>query len=152
MGEATQISAVLQAALFLASVAVIVLVACLIPFAFQARWQLQKLVLTAEQLKANLDGLVHDSGELVRNLDSLATRAGQQLDEVNQVVRTVHQWIQRADRLVNGVGAVIEPPVFSLSRKLSLFSVGASAFIRTLLRRNHHNPTHTQTSKENHRV
>ena len=54
-------SAALQVALFVASVAFIVLVVCLIPIAFQMRRKLEQLVIAAEELKEKSQALVEDS-------------------------------------------------------------------------------------------
>ena len=85
-------------------------------------------------------------------MNALTTRANQQMDDVNQVVHTVRQWTQRADRLVNEVGAAIEPPVFSLVRNMNLFRTGVTTFIQALLQGNHHNQTNNQTTEEKHHV
>jgi uncharacterized protein YoxC len=137
MSDAFQLSAALQVALILASVAIIGLVACLIPLALQARRQLDELALIAGQLKTNLDALIHDSRELVRNANELTTRASRQMDEVDQVVGTVRQWTERADQLVDQVGAVVEPSVFSLVRNMNLIRTGVTTFIQAFLHRNH---------------
>ena len=152
MGETIQLSAALQVALFLASIALIVLVACLIPTAFQARRHLEQLVLTVQQLKAKLEVLVEDSRELVRNVNDLSKRANQQMDDVHQVLRTVHHWTERADRLVNEVGSAIEPPVFSAVRNMNLLRTGVTGFLQALLHRNQHHQTHNQPTEEKHHV
>jgi uncharacterized protein YoxC len=139
-----EISSILQVALFLASVAIIVLVACLVPIAFQARRHLEHLALTAEQLKAKLEVLVQDSRELVRNVDTLSKRVNQQMDEVDHVVRTARQWTDRADRLVNEVSSAIEPSVFSFIQNLNLLRRGATTIVQTLLhRKTRQQPTKT---------
>jgi uncharacterized protein YoxC len=138
----------LQIALFLASVAIVALVACLIPLAFQARGQLQQLILAAEQLKAKVEILAEDSRDLVRNFNTLTTRANQQLDNMEQVVRTARQWTERADRLVNEVGAAIEPPVLSLVRNITLLRTGVTSFFQALTHRNHHDQTPNQPTEE----
>jgi uncharacterized protein YoxC len=130
-----EISAALQVALFLASVAIVVLVACLVPIAFQARRHLEHLALTAEQLKAKLEALVLDSRELVRNVDALSKRVNQQMDEVGHVVHTAREWTDRADRIVNEVGSAIEPSVFSFVQTLNLLRKGASTMIQTFWHR-----------------
>ena len=145
MEEAIQMPALLQAALFLASLAVIVLVACLIPIAFQARRHIAQLAITAGQLKSDLGVLVQDSRELVRNVNALTTRANEQIDELGQVVGTVRQWTQHADRFVSGVGMAIELPAFSLLRNMNLVRTGVTTFLRTLLGRNHYDQTQDQT-------
>jgi uncharacterized protein YoxC len=144
-----EMSAALQVALFLASLAIIALVACLVPIAFSVWRRLERLSLTAEQLKANVDGLVHDSREMVRSVNGLATRANQQMDEAAEVVQTVQQWTKRADRLVNEVGAAIEPPVFSLLRNMNLLRTGATTFLQALF---HNKQNNNQAKQEKHHV
>lgn len=138
----------LQIALFLASAAIVALVVCLIPLAFQARGELKKLVLAAEQLKAKAELLAEDSRELVRNVNEFTTRANQQMDDVEQLVRTARQWTERADRLVNEVGAAIEPPVFSLVRNLNRWRTGVTTFLQALTHRYHHDQTTNQPTEE----
>lgn len=137
MNETIQLSVVLQVALFLASTAVIVLVAFMIPLGFQARRQLEQLATTVEDLKIKLEVLVVESRELVQNLNELTTRANHQMKDVDQVVGTVRQWTARADRLVNQVGDVVEPSVIALVRNLNVFRTGATTFIQSLLQRRH---------------
>lgn len=128
-------SVALQIALFVASVAFIALVACLIPLAFQVRRQLEQLARTAGQLKADVDVLVQEGRDLVRGANTLVTRANGQLDDVENVVRAVRRWGDRADRLVNRAGAAIEGPVFSLARNLGLLRVGLTVLRRFLSHR-----------------
>ena len=134
-------SAALQVALFVASVAFIVLVACLIPIAFQMRRKLEQLVIAAEELKGKAQALVEDSHEMVRNVTELSKRANEELDEVSRVVQTARQWTERVDRLVNEVGSAIEPPVHSMVRNMNLFRTGVTTFLQVLLHRNQHNQT-----------
>lgn len=141
-------SAALQVALLVTSIAFLVLMACILFIALQSRRQLEQLVLTAAQLKANLELLIDDTRELVRNGNRLVTRADEQLREVEQVVRTVRAWTGRADRFVNEVGAAIEPPVFSLVRNVALFGTAAASFLRALLHRNHHDEAHVEMTEE----
>ena len=127
-----EMSTVLQVALFFASLAIILLVACIVPIAFQVRRRLEQLALTADSLKASGELLVRDSRELVLNVNDLAVRANQQLDDAAEVVHTVRQWTQRTDRLLNEVGSVVEPPVFTIVRKINLLRAGASTFFKVL--------------------
>jgi uncharacterized protein YoxC len=132
-------SIALQVALFLASLAITVLVACLVPMAFLMRSHLNRLVCTAEQSKSDMQALVHDSHELIRTITELSKRASQQLDEVDQVVATVREWTERADHFVNEVGSVVEPPVFTIVRNMNLLRTGVTGFVHALLNSPHHN-------------
>ncbi len=134
-------SAALQVALFVASVAFIVLVVCLIPIAFQMRRKLNQLVIAAEELKEKAQALVEDSHEMVKNVAELSKRANEELDEVSRVVQTVRRWTERVDRLVNEIGSAIEPPVHSMIRNVGLFRTGVATFLQVLLHRNQHNQT-----------
>src|ERR1017187_1164027 len=134
-------SIALQVALFVASLAFIVLVVCLIPLAFQARRKLEQLLAATEELKIKAQALVEDSHEMVKNVTDLSKRANEELDEVSHVVGTVRQWTERADQLVNEVGSAIEPPVHSIVRNMNLFRTGVTTFLQVLLNRNQHNQT-----------
>jgi uncharacterized protein YoxC len=139
-----QMSIALQVALFLASVAIICLAVCIIAFGLEARRQLKELALAAQETKADVEILVQHSHELIRDVTDISKRVSQQLDEVEMVVRTVRQWTERVDRLVDEVGSAIEPPVFSAVRNLNAFRKGAAAFLQTLFHFNQHNQTNEQ--------
>jgi uncharacterized protein YoxC len=152
MDGAVNLSVALQAAIFLASVAIIALVCCLIPIAFQVRRALREMLTSLEHLKVDLNSLVLDSRELVRNANSLVARTNDQMNDVTQVVRTVRQWTTRANRLATDVGTVIEAPVFSLVRTINLLRVGATAGLRALLSRAPQNHARNPTSEEDRHV
>jgi uncharacterized protein YoxC len=132
-------SAALQVASFVASLAIVVLVVCLIPIIFQARRQLEQLVITAGELKEKALALVQDSHEMVQKVSELSKRANGELDEVSCMVQTARQWTERVDRLVNEVESAIEPPVHSVVRNISLFRTGVTTFLQVLSHRNQHN-------------
>ncbi len=126
----------LQWALFSASLAIIVLAACLIPLAILACRRLSGLARAGEEIKERLELLLQDSRELIQNVTVLSRRAQSQMDDVDIVMRTARAWTVRADRLVDGVGSVIEPPVFSLVSLSNLIRTGAGAFIQSLFHKN----------------
>ena len=128
-------SAVLQVVLILALIAFVVLVGCVIPVVLHARRQIERAVRSVEQLSADTQMLVQDSREMVRSVNELSRQASQQAAEVGQVVQTVRQWTERADRFVNQVGSVIEPPMSSFLQGMNLLRTGASVYMRTLAHR-----------------
>jgi uncharacterized protein YoxC len=143
-------SIALQVALFLASLAIIALVACLVPMAFVMRSHMNSLVRMAEQSKNDMQILVHDSHELIRTITELSKRASQQLDEVDHVVATVREWTSRADHFLTEVGSVVEPPVVTIVRNMNLLRTGVTGFVHALLNSSHHNrPTklHNETNE-----
>ena len=129
MRAAMEMSAVLQVAMFFASVAIVVLVACILPIMFHMRRRLENLTLAAE-------ALVHDSREMVRNVNELTKRAHQQMDDTAKILHTVQEWTARADRLVDEVGSAIESPVFTLVRNMNRFRTGAATFLQMLFQNN----------------
>ena len=135
----SHMSIALQVALFLASLAIIVFVACLVPMIFLMRSHLNRLVCTAEQSKTDMQALVHDSHALIRTVTELSKRVNRQLDEVDQVVATVHEWTDRTDHFLNEVGSVVEPPVFTIVRNMNLLRTGVTGFVHALLNLSHHN-------------
>jgi uncharacterized protein YoxC len=129
-------SNVLQVALFCASVAIVLVAACLIPMAVLALRQFAGMARAGEEIKANLDLLMRDSRVLVQNVNELSKRVQAQMDDVDEVMQTVQSWTARADRLVDGVGSIVEPPVFSLAALSNLVRTGAGAFIQSLFHAN----------------
>ena len=127
-----EMSTALQVVLFIASLTFILLAACIIPIAFHVRRQVKRMAHTVEHLKSNVQVLLRDSRELVQNMNVLSNRASQQMDDIGKVVHTVHQWTERADRLVNEVGSAIEPPVFSVVQNMNLIRAGMAMFLRVL--------------------
>lgn len=126
-------SEVLQWALGLASVAIMVLAVCLIPLAIQIGRRMEGLARSGAEIKDSLDLLLRDSRDLVQNVNALSRRAQVQMDEMDVVMKTVRGWTVRADRLVEGIGSVIEPPIFSLAALSNLARAGAGAFVQSLV-------------------
>ncbi len=145
-------SAALQVALFVASTAFVVLVACLIPVVFRVQRQVERLVLAVGEVKADLDVLVDEGRELVRNVNTLVAQANNRLQEVEEVVSTVRQWKGRAERVVNAIGVVVEAPVFRLARNMDLVRIGVTAVLRVLSHRKHRNESRRQATEENNHV
>lgn len=125
-------STALQVVVFIASLTFILMAACIIPIAFHVRRQLKRLAHTVERLKSNVQVLLRDSRELVQNVNALSNRASRQMDDVDKVVHTVHQWTERADRIVNEIGSAIEPSVFSVVHNMNLIRAGITMFLRVL--------------------
>lgn len=128
-------SAVLEVALFFASLAIITLVLCIIPIAFLALRRLEHLVVEAEQVKVNVQTLLQDSSELVHNINELTKQISRQASDVTYVLDAVHDWTARADAIVNEVADAIEPPVSSFSKTVTMLRIGTAAFMHTLFRK-----------------
>ena len=104
------LSDALEGAVILASIAVVVLVACIVPMAFHLRRRLEHLALSADRLTTSMESLVRDGHEMARMVNEFAHRANGQLDEASHLTRTVRKWTDRADRLAEGVGLAGDHP------------------------------------------
>jgi uncharacterized protein YoxC len=132
-------SAALQVALFLASVAVVIFIACCIPAMLQLRKHIAQMTQTLAELRAEISLLVQDSRKMLHHVNELSTRAHQQCDVVGRVIHTVRGWTERVDRVVEEVGLVLEPPILTAARNAQIFRKGIAKFFETFLNRNHHN-------------
>ena len=141
--------AALQIALLVAAVAFVALVACLIPVVFRAQRQLEKLVLTVQEARADLDALVEESRGLVRNVNALVTRVSDGMEDVHEVVSAVHTWKKRVDRVVNAIGMIVEPSVFALAKNVSFLRMGVTATLRALSHNNRRDEARRQAIEEN---
>jgi uncharacterized protein YoxC len=137
----------LQIALFLASVAIVLFVACCIPAILQLRKHAERMTQTLAELKAEVSLLVQDSRKMLHSVNELSTRAHQQCDDVEHVIQTVRGWTERVDRVVEEVGSVLEPPILTAARNAQIFRKGIAKFFETFLNRNHHQP---QKAEEQH--
>jgi uncharacterized protein YoxC len=137
-------SATLQVALFLASVAVVIFVAMCVPAMLQLRKHAERMSQTLAELKTEISVLVQDSRKMLHNITELSTRANQQCDDVEQVIHTVRSWTERVDRVVEEVGSVLEPPILTAVRNAQIVRKGIAKFFETFLNRNHHNTKQTE--------
>jgi uncharacterized protein YoxC len=133
-------SNLLQIALFLASVAVVIFVACCIPAMLHLRKHAAKMAQTLEELRAEISRLVQDGHKLMHNVNELSTRVHRQCDEIERVIQTVRGWTERADRVVEEVGSVLEPPILTAARNAHILRKGIAKFFETFLNRTHHEP------------
>ena len=130
----------LQIALFLASVAIVLFVACCIPVMLQVRKHAERMAQTLTELKAEVSLLVQDSRTLLHSVNELSTRANQQCDDVERVIQTIRGWTERVDRVVEEVGIAVEPPILAAARNVQILYKGITKFFETFSNRNHHQP------------
>ena len=109
-------STALQVALFLASLAVIVFVMFFIPVCIMMYLQILRVIRQVEELKSEVRALVRDSQATLQNINHLTHRAHMQMEELEKVVRTVGAWSDRANRIVEEIGDVIEAPILTAAR------------------------------------
>ena len=125
-------SMAVQIVVLAAALAVMVSVAIIVPLVFMAWRRLERLAQIVEELRTDVQVIAHDGRELMWNIGELSKRVTRQMDDVEAIVCTAWLWTLRADRLVNEVGSIIEPPVSAVAQGASLARVGVKAFLKAL--------------------
>jgi len=140
-----QLPAALQAALYVGSAAIVVLAAALMVLLLQFRRQIECVVRAVEELKAEMTPLAQETRIVVEQLHDLTRRVQWRWREVESVIDTALAWSQRANHLVEGIGSVVEPPIFAMSRNIQILRIGLATFVRALLNRRRQ---HQQKARE----
>ncbi|MFO7535503.1 MAG: DUF948 domain-containing protein [Kiritimatiellia bacterium] len=96
------------------------------------RKKLDEAMRSVEETRVQVEGVLKEVKILVQNANGLSGRVHLEMDEVDRMLHLAREWTERADRVVDGVGSVIEPPVQSLVRTSGLIRAGFGAFIKTL--------------------
>ena len=128
-------SLTLEIMLSVAAFGTIVVCGCAVPLMFHLQRSLDRVAVSAEEAKGDLKLLVQDTRTLLQKTSDLATRLEAEMNDVHHVVGQVRSWSDRADRLVEEVGAAIEPPLLGGARNLRLLRVGVTAFWHALVGR-----------------
>ncbi len=126
-------SIALQIVLFAAALAVLLSVIITVPITILAWRRLERLAQIVEELRTDMQVVAHDGRELMWTIGELSKRVSRQMDDVEEIVCTAKLWTQRADRLVDEVGSIVEPPVAALAQGAGLARVGIRAFFKALL-------------------
>jgi uncharacterized protein YoxC len=130
-----QLPTALQAALYAGSAAIIALVAVLTVLLLQFRRQVERVVQAVEELKAEVSPLVQETRGVVEQVRDLSWRVQGQWMEVERIVGTARSWSQRVNRLVAGVGSVMELRILAASFNLRALGKGLETFVRALSNR-----------------
>jgi uncharacterized protein YoxC len=133
-------STALEVVLILATLAFIALMVVLIQLIVQARKKMDSLTISVEETRTNLDAVLKDTRELIQNVNTLSGRVNLQMDEVDRVLHTARLWTDRADRLVDQVGDVVEPPLQFAVGASNILKAGVGAFFKNLFLRQVHIP------------
>jgi uncharacterized protein YoxC len=128
-----QLPTALQAALYVGSVAIIVLVAVLVVLLLQFRRQIERVVRAVEDLKAEVNPLAQETRVVVERLRDLSGRVQRRWMEVEGIIDRARTWSQRAYHLVEGIGSVVEPPILAASRNIHILRKGMETFVGALL-------------------
>jgi len=122
-------------ALYAASLAVVVFVSITCGALFHFRKQLERLVRAVEEVKAEMTPLAHETRLLVNRLHDLSGRIQGQWSEVEEIIETARHWSERANRVVEGIGAVATLPVLAATDGIRRLRRGIGVFVQVLLNR-----------------
>jgi len=118
-----QLPQALQVVLYVVSAAIVVFVAVAIPLLFRLHRQLERVVVTIEGIERETKPLARETRELVDELRGLSGKA---------------------NRLVDEVGSVVEPPLLASSLGFRLVRTGVKAFVRALWNGAREQPTNAR--------
>jgi hypothetical protein len=131
-----QLPVALQAALYVASLAIVVSVPILVGTLLRFRKQLERVVGAVEELGAEMKPLAQEARLVVDGLRDLSGRAQEQWTEVEGIIDTARHWTERADHLMDEIGSAVGPPIFAATHGIRLLRRGLGVFAQVLLNRN----------------
>ena len=132
-----QLPMALQVVLYAASLAIVASVLVLVLVLLRFRKQVERLVGAVEDLKAEMTPLGQETRVVVKSLGALSGRAQEQWMEVEGIIDTARHWSERANHLVEEIGAAVEPPVLAATRGIRRLRRGIEMFVHVLLNRDH---------------
>ena len=127
----------LQVALFLASLAIVVFVVFFIPIFIMMCSQLARVVRQIEDLRTEVKLLVRDSQTMVQNINNLTSHARQQMEDVDKAVHAVRSWTARANRIVEEIGDVVEAPILTATRFITVLHKALTGFAESRAKKDH---------------
>lgn len=127
-----QLPMALQVSLYVASAAIVLLVAVLTVVALQLRGKIERVVRAVEEIKAEVNPLVQDTRVVMETIRDLSGRVHGQWMEVEQIIDTARTWSQRVSHLMERIGSIVETPIFAASNKIHILRRGLETFVRVL--------------------
>jgi hypothetical protein len=137
-----QLPIALQTALYAGSTAVVILAAGAMALLLRMRGRIERTVQAVEELKAELTPLARETRVVVRNLRELTGSVQRRWSELEGIIDTARGWSLLADRWVERVGCLVEPPVLAANHRLRVLRKGLEAFVRAWS-----NPTQASNGK-----
>ena len=126
---------VVQLALALASIAIVLFVAIVIPAVLQLRKYAERLAVATEELKTDIQVLLRDTREILQRMKEISQRVHLQMDDIEHVIGAVRSWADRIDVVVEEVRAAVERPVVRAARNINLFRTGLATFLQAFSKR-----------------
>jgi hypothetical protein len=112
---------------------IVILTALLLAAAVYLKARTESMEKGVAQLKADLSELIQESRVAVTEMRAAAASMALPMADIGHMTRTARGWADRADRLVDAVGAIAEPPLFLVSKNIKSVGGIVSGVLQMLL-------------------
>lgn len=120
-------------AILAVSSCIVLLTVVFIAAAVYLRLKADSMARSVSQLNGELSELIQESRAVVREMRQAAARVSGPMEDLEHITRTARGWTDRADRVIDAVGTVAEPPLFFLSRNIKSVGGVVSGVMQLLL-------------------
>lgn len=124
-------------AVLVACVSIILMNALFIAVAIYLKGRIDMIEKSVVQVQGETSAFIEEGRGLVRDLRAVTARVAKPMDDVEHITQTARAWATRADRLVDAVGTVAEPPLFFMSKNVRTAGQVGLTVLRTFLNRKH---------------
>ena len=120
-------------AILVACASIVVLTAVLVAAVVFLKSKVIAMEASAVDLRREVTELLCESRTLVKEVQAVTIRLPKPLEDIEHMTRAARAWTDRADRIVDAVGTVAEPPLFFMSKNIKTFGGIASGVLQMLL-------------------
>ncbi|MCX5658188.1 MAG: DUF948 domain-containing protein [Planctomycetota bacterium] len=116
-------------AVLAACISIVTLTVLLIVGAVYLKGRVDSIEKSVSEVKGDISALIQESRGVVKEVQQLAARVAKPMDDVERITHLAREWSERADRMVDAVGTVAEPPLFLMSKNIKLAGrIGLAVF------------------------
>lgn len=124
---------VIDIAIVSACSAIAILAALSVMAGFYLKARMESLEIGVSKLRDEASELIRESRAAVAEIHRAAARVSKPMDELEHIMLSAREWTDRADRVIDAVGVVAEPPLLFLSKKMGTLGVIVRGVLQVLL-------------------
>ncbi|MFA7236049.1 MAG: DUF948 domain-containing protein [Phycisphaeraceae bacterium] len=94
---------------------------------------LARMEQSAAKMQSDVSALAQESRGIITEMRRASSAAASSMEDVKHMTHTARGWTDRADHLIVAVGAIVEPPVFLVSKKIQMAGGFVSGVLQALL-------------------
>lgn len=117
----------------MACVSVVIMTGLFITAAIYLKVRVDSTQSGIAQINSDLSALIRESREFVQEMRQIAGGVSRSTQDVQHMMHTAREWTDRADRLVDAVGAIAEPPLLLISKKVRIVGAIVNGVLQVLL-------------------